>query len=343
MRKPGKPWYRSFNDTWYVCFHGQQIPLARGKDNKADAERAFHRLMADGSPHAARQSEILVVAILDLFLDHAAKHTAGATYRWYKGFLQDFSDRYGALRVADLKPFHVSRWLDAHPDWNGTRWGAITAVKRAFNWAADEGLIPESPVKKIKKPAVQARERYLTVEERRQILESYPATDPFRDVLFAMEQTGCRPGEVTSVTAAHVDLPAGAWVFAQHKTQRKTKEARIVILTPAMVELTERLMERYPSGPLFRNSDGNPWNRNSIRCRFRRVRTKLNLGNSVVAYLYRHAVATDLLESGAGLAQAAEILGHKGTKMIMRHYSKLRDRREHLRAHLTRACDRKVE
>jgi len=62
-----------------------------------------------------------------------------------------------------LKPFHVSRWLDSHPDWQGCRWGAITAVKRAFNWADDEGLIAASPIKKVKKPTMRRRERFITV------------------------------------------------------------------------------------------------------------------------------------------------------------------------------------
>jgi integrase len=56
-----------------------------------------------------------------------------------------------------------------------------------------------------------------------------------------------------------------------------------------------------------------------------------------VAYLYRHAVATDLLESGTGIAQAAEILGHKGTDMILRHYQKLKQRRDHLREQVMKA------
>ena len=56
-----------------------------------------------------------------------------------------------------------------------------------------------------------------------------------------------------------------------------------------------------------------------------------------MAYLYRHAVCTDLLESGTGIAQAAELLGHSGTEMIMRHYNKLRERRQHLRDEITRA------
>lgn len=337
MRKPSKPWYRHFNDTWYVCLNGQQIVLARGKDNKKEAERAFHRLMAGETPQAVRSSDTLVTAVLDLFLEHAHKHTAPATYEWYRHFLQDFSDRYGALKVVDLRPFHVTRWLDSHRDWEGARWAAVTAVKRSFNWATDEGLIRENPVKKVKKPAVRARSRFLTAQERKQIFDNYPEGDCFRDFLFALENTGSRPGEVSAVTALHVDLEQGVWVLDEHKTEAKTGEPRVVILTPAMVELTRRLMKEHPEGTLFRNDKGKPWTRNAVRCRFRRVRKKLDLGSDVVAYLYRHAVCTDLLESGAGLAQAAEILGHKGTKMVMKHYSKLRERREHLRDQLTKA------
>jgi integrase len=338
MRKPSKPWYRKFNDTWYVTVRGEQVPLARGKANKAEAERAFYRLMAGGAPaRPARPQGARVVAVLDLFLDHSKRHNKPRTYEWYRSFLQDFSDVYGPLKVEDLRPFHVSRWLDSHPGWGGTRWGAVTAVKRAFNWAADEGLIAANPVKGVKKPQMRARERFVTRQERRKVLDNYPEGDPFRDFLFALEETGCRPGEASMVTAEHADLDLGVWVLAEHKTESKARGARVVILTPAMVELTRRLVRLRPSGPLFLNEDGRPWNRNAIRCRFRRARKKLGLGGDLVAYLYRHAVATDLLESGAGLAQAAEILGHRGTEMISRHYSKLRERREHLRDQLRRA------
>src|SRR5947209_1368793 len=107
MRKPAKPWYRRFNDTWYICLNGDQIPLAKGKENKADAERAFFRIMAEGTPQVLKVSDTRVVAILDLFLDHSQKHNSPRTYEWYRDFLQDFADTCSMLRVEDLKPFHV--------------------------------------------------------------------------------------------------------------------------------------------------------------------------------------------------------------------------------------------
>lgn len=80
----------------------------------------------------------------------------------------DFARRlhfFGTLTALELKQFHVSRWLDAHPGWHGCRRNAVICVKRAFNWAAAEGLLPQNPVRTVKKPPPAHRERVLTPEE----------------------------------------------------------------------------------------------------------------------------------------------------------------------------------
>ena len=75
MRRPSKPWFRSFNDTWYVCLNGQQVPLAKGKSNRKEAERVFHRLMAEGgTARPLAPIDTRVVAVLDLFLEHCQLH-----------------------------------------------------------------------------------------------------------------------------------------------------------------------------------------------------------------------------------------------------------------------------
>jgi integrase len=338
-KKRPEPFFRRYDGWWYVQIGKKQIKLARGKDNEETAWRAYYRIMAEQGPAvpAAVLRDPTVTAVCNLFLDFSQKAHAPRTYDWYRDFLEDFCDFTGKLRLSEVDSTHVAAWLDRHPDWKGTRRGAIIAVKRAFNWAYTEGKIEVNPLRTVKKPPARARERFLTREERQKIFNNYCEGDCFRDFLLALEQTGCRPGEVAMVTAEHVDLPGGLWILDEHKTEHATGEPRVVILTPEMLALTKRLMVMHPDGPLFRDRDGNAWNRNSIRCRFRRVRKKLKLGGDLVAYLYRHAVCTDLLESGTGIAQAAELLGHKGTEMIIKHYSKLRERRQHLRDQLTRA------
>ncbi len=154
----------------------------------------------------------------------------------------------------------------------------------------------------------------------------------FRDFVFGMQETGCRPSEVSRVTAGHVNLELGVWVFADHKTVKKTGKPRIVYFTPAMVELTKSLMTKHPDGPLFRGPrGGKPFTRNGIRCRFRRLRKKLPHLKGLIAYGYRHSFATDALVNGVGIAQVAELLGHTSTEMVMRHYSHIAGKIDHMR------------
>ena len=158
---------------------------------------------------------------------------------------------YGTLLGKDLKPLHVTRWLDAHPGWKGSRRNAIVAVKRVFNWADAEGLLQPNPIKAVKKPPQRHRDRVLTPEERQEILATI-RDQPFREFVLAMMETGARPGEVRKVTAAHVNLELGVWVFKEHKTAKRTGKQRVIYLNAAMVELTRKLVEKYPEGPLFR-------------------------------------------------------------------------------------------
>jgi integrase len=232
--------------------------------------------------------------------------------------------------ASELKPFHVTRWLDAHDTWGAaSRRCATTAVKRAFNWAEGEGLLDASPLKKLKKGPTRRRERILTADERQQILKAARGR-PFREFVQALQETGCRPSEVAKVTAANANLDAALWVLPVHKTRKKTGKPRVVYLTPAMVELTRKLAGRHPDGPLFRNSRGKPWTRNALRCRFRQLRRKLPHLKGVVCYTYRHSFVTDALEQGVGVAQVAKLLGHTSTDMVMQHYQHLAEKREHL-------------
>src|SRR5262249_61067884 len=118
---------------------------------------------------------------------------------------------------------------------------AVTAINAAFNWAGGEGPLAINPLRKVKKPPQTFRERVLSHKERQEVMTAI-RDQAFRDFVFALQETGCRPSEVARVTATHVNLELGVWVFADHKTFKKTGKPRIVYLTPAMMELTERLM-----------------------------------------------------------------------------------------------------
>jgi integrase len=253
MRLPEGPWYRASRDAWYVKIDGKQVRLAKGKANKKAAAEAFHRLMALGPAGLPKNQEITAAHVCDLFLDWSKKHHDARTFDWYASFLNDFCGhkRLGVLTASQVKVFHVTQWLDAHPKWKGSRRNAVICVKRAFNWATAEGILKENPLRGLRKPPQNRRERILTAGEWEELFGAV-VDQEFKDFLTAMRETGCRPGEVRRVTADDVNLELGVWVLEHHKTRKKTGLPRVVYLNPVMLELCKRLCERWPTGPIFR-------------------------------------------------------------------------------------------
>lgn len=185
--KQQKPWYHD-GRGWYVCVHGRQVPLGKHPEGAPPPKRhprtgewnpppeivtAFSKLMA--GPVALPPPELLKVAhVCDLFLSAVCPYVEAPmkqpkagdpqpplkanathdvrTYWWYRKFVQSFCDLYGGLLALDVKPLHVTAWLDAHPKWTTSRRCAVICLKRAYNWAEGEGVIAANPMKKVKKP-----------------------------------------------------------------------------------------------------------------------------------------------------------------------------------------------
>jgi len=326
--REAKPWYRKSNNSWYVEVQGRQVRLAKGKANRPEAIKQFHLLMAGTTP--ATPKTLTAAEVCDLFLRHSEQEHEAETFQWHKRYLQSFCDRCGHLKSTELIPFHLTSWLDAN-DWKAARRHATGIAKRAFAWCKEQGLISADPFEGVAVPKGGKRERVLTEDERQEILAAIKDQN-FRDFVFAMQETGCRPGEIRRVTAAEVNLEAGVWVLGKHKTAKKTRKPRVIYLTPAMIELSKKLIAKNPEGAIFRGPRKNtPYSRNAVRIRFRRLRAKLPHLSGVVAYSYRHTYCTDALVNGVGIAQVAELMGHTSTDMVTSVYSKLSGQVAHLR------------
>jgi len=91
------------------------------------------------------------------------------------------------LAVGELKPFHLTKAMERFPHWaNNTKHDFISAVKRAFNWAADEELIERSPLARVSDLGA-------TVEGRDLNLVTIGTADPGRKALWVIARQ--HPGE----------------------------------------------------------------------------------------------------------------------------------------------------
>lgn len=290
-----------------------------------------------------------VAAVANAFVSWAQTNVSAKTFRGYGDFIKSFCNLYAHVRVRELKPFHVTRWLEKQSTWGTeTHRGAIAAVKRMFNWAVEEGLLERNPLAKVRKPSAKRREILITDDQHARMMlandsgrEDQERVAAFRAVMIALKHSGARPGMVASVQVENVSPGVDAWIMAQHKTRKKTGKPLIIYLSPCLQTLTRIAMAARKSGPLFLNSLGNAWTSNAIRCRMKGLREKLKLPAGTVAYSYRHTFTTNAILNGTNIASVAELLGHSDLKMLARHYAHLDKSADHLKAAAANAVRRK--
>jgi len=330
-----KPFFRTARNTWFVQIGDRQIKLAADKD---EAFTRYHELMAKPSLPEVTQAEAqkLVVVIVDEFLDWCNKHRAPDTYIWYKDRLNSFVATIDpSLTVDQLKPHHVQKWVDNYgvPLKSGSRRNLIASIKRAMKWAEEQGYIDRSPLTHMKKPACGRKEQVVSPEQFAELVARYK-DENFRDLLTVTWETGCRPQESLRVEARHVDLAGSRWVFPSSESKGK-RIPRVVYLTPAALEITRRLMDKHPTGPLFRNTGGKQWTRYATNGRFQHVRRKTGIKYSL--YSLRHSFAQHALIRGVDCITVATLLGHSDPNTLGRVYQHLSQNSTFLQEQLRKA------
>jgi integrase len=179
-------------------------------------------------------------------------------------------------------------------------------------------------------------------------------------------ETGARPQEILKVEARHVNLAEARWEFPPKEAKGK-KRHRIVYLNDAALAITQRLMTRWPEGPLFRNTDGHPWIPDAVNCRFCRLQAAMGrrrlqalglalsshpnpkqrrkenralacqYGTKYCLYNFRHTFCDNALKRGVDPVTVSVLMGHVDTSMVARRYQHVGQDPEHMRRSLRKA------
>jgi integrase len=337
MARPNKPWFHSVKGFWYATVGGKRVSLGvKGRENEAEAVKTWHRLMAGLTKEKTKpKAEATTGEVLTAFLADCEGRVMTNTLRVYRYFLLPFARRHGKGKASDLTPTLAEAYV-RKPEWSeATRNDCLGSLATAFRWAVRARMLPANPLAGVKAPAKPSRgsRSLISPEEHARLMAL--ASPTFRNVLFALHESGARPGEATSVTADDFNAERGVWLLARHKTAHKTGKARIVYLTPELASLCEELARKHPEGPLFRTCHGKPWEKSKLVREMIRLRRRAGVPHATL-YGYRHGFATDALANGVPDAQVAELLGHSGTTMLHRHYAHLGARAKALRDALGR-------
>jgi integrase len=287
--------------------------------------------------------DFLVSAALNAYRQHLTENKRGNARR-FNWIGESFCDKYGKLRVAELRPYHLTDWLAKNTD----RWGDTTrraagqAILSALAFCKRRGLIQSDPLAgrleddDLPAPVVRGEEARMSPELCQLIIdEAGHHSTLFAAFLAICRDTGCRPGELRKATPKHYRAARIVYKWnandgITHKTARKTKRDRIVYLPPHACEVLDKLLAKHPAGALFHSGRSRlGWTQQALNHRWRYVVRR----PAVVAYCrqhnidpdnlkmynYRHSWISTYLEKTGDYYGCAQLCG-TSVKMLERRY-----------------------
>jgi integrase/recombinase XerC len=308
MGRPARIWWRTDRAQWFATIRGRKVAL--GVDRKL-AEREFHRRKAEST-----QSEIGTLStwvLVERYLEWASTRVKPVTHKNYRAILQSWIDSYGSLRAAELRPFHVTRWIEGHGAWGrSTQSLNATIVKIWSAWCAREGYLDVDRLRVVKVAGI-ARRAPASPKDIDRALAAIE--DPcFADFLTVLRETACRPGEIRALEAATIDFKASTAIVRGKRGQR------LVGLSKRALAILRRHASAFPSGPVFRSHNGTAFQASEVSRRMERACKSAGLAH-VTPYHLRHDYYRRASLAGVPDVIIARQLGHRTLAQLVSRYA----------------------
>ena len=341
---------RKRGDVWHVSLTneaGLRVRRTTGQTNKQQAQRIAARLQQDiwdleaqgqGGRSAITLSDATARYTTRLSINKKASHRNAVTLR---AKLLGLPGRWGfppgiymhQVTTSLINDLITARTLEG----NGPQTIAHELkLLRAASVLAHSEDHRTADLKSWCLPSLPIKTRYLTIEEYRELVAyltppTTPGTEHYaqawqdaQDLVVTLGLTGGRWGEVSGLTWAQADAPR----FDQCKLWgRKTGKERMAPVTTALKGILQRRWDAPGRGGalVFPNGTGG---QRSGSCRpILKAMDKLGFNSPesvakygrATAHSLRHTFASWLLQSGAGLAEVRDMLGHSTLQMTLRY------------------------
>ena len=200
----------------------------------------------------------------------------------------------------------------------------LSAIRSWFKWLARENHILYNPASDIELPKIENRlpRAILTESEAENVLSQPDVNEPMglrdRAILEVLYSTGIRRLEVTRLTVQDLDVERGTLIVRQGKG----KKDRVVPIGERASQWVDKYInETRPElscgrdgGILFLNRYGEAIQANALTTLVRNYIKQANIGKSGSCHLFRHTMATLMMENGADVRFIQAMLGHVSLK-----------------------------
>lgn len=204
----------------------------------------------------------------------------------------------------------------------------LASLRSLFRFLEDEGHVAEDPFRgaRVRIRLPKRLPRVLSRGELVALLDRVSSTDFMQlatrvaaELLFA---TGVRVAELAALRDEDVDLSAGVIsIIGKGDRQRRVYIPDTEVRDLLEIYRTVRIQRGFAGHCFLVNSRGGPASPQFIRRLIRRLGEDAALTRRVTPHMFRHSVATYLLEEGVDIRYVQRLLGHRsiGTTEIYTH------------------------
>jgi integrase/recombinase XerD len=252
-----------------------------------------------------------------------------ATRELYLCLLLEWCGQRGLLRPSEItKPMleRYQRYLFHYRKHNGdplsfrSQHGRIVAVRAWFKWLARQNLLPTNPASDLELPRLEKRlpKAILTAREAEAVLHQPDTSDPIglrdRAILETLYSTGIRRGELVNLKVQDLDGERGTLMVRQGKGRKDRMipigERAVRWIDKYMAEVRGEFVCGRDDGTLFLSKLGDAMGRNNLTVLVRNYIDQARIGKHGACHLFRHTMATLMLENGADVRFIQAMLGH---------------------------------
>ena len=236
----------------------------------------------------------------------------------------------------------------------GAQFNRLMAIKVFFRFLTRENVLLYNPASELEMPKLEKRlpKDVLTAEETERVLSQPDVQTPIgirdRAILEVFYSTGIRRAELVDLERNCLNTARGIVAVRQGKGR---KDRFVPIGERAVLWLEKYLADVRPAfettdlNTLFLDDTGLKMRKDRLSGAVHRYIEKSGIGKQGRCHLFRHTMATLMLENGADIRYIQQMLGHAHlqTTEIYTHVSILKLQQVHALTHPARMPDGKAE
>ncbi len=218
------------------------------------------------------------------------------------------------------KHLYYYRQRNGEPLGYGTQHGLLVPVKAFFKWLTQQNYLLYNPASELVLPK-QTRglpKTLLSVDEVERLIALADTTTPYgvrdRAILETLYSTGIRRMELVNLTLYDVDAGRKTLLVQEGKGRKD----RLLPLGERALYWVERyrrdarpqLLISHDEQTLFLTDYGEPWIRQRLSTLIRKYLHHAGIDKPGACHLFRHAMATHMLDNGADIRYIQMMLGH---------------------------------